>query len=532
MKRDVVAFIHTYAKDGELGSYMAELVKGFEQNGCKLHLILTNDLVGNLAATEFLPKVSEDKLIAFIKQVDPAFIFSTNRGGITKKMMRELDYPIVTWMVDRIPFLHHGGTHKDLFFNNDYVVTSSKANVGRLEKIYPILQGRVFYYPFCTNIEHFSGEHEQNINISFVGTYFYCGQFTEILKRYKGSDKRVLKNILQLLSDVEHDYDLDFEKAITSYGLESVLVDFNLDIYKFKGLLANVISLNSRVQYLDVISDLGLKLYGTDNWVNVSQFSTSLLRCYQFDEFIKTRQQLVSLYQRSKIAVNVSHHQAVNGLPYRVFDIMASNALLITEYKEDSDLFRLFGENMPVPMYKNKDELRELCKYYLENDAERKKVVKQCNKLVVNGFSFKDRVNDFYSLLGMKGSNHVYGEVERIEVQRDFEHYDQAKAKADKDSLLRAQASGGVTRVMVKGTFTDPTLLDKVLDSPHIKGCFLRKKIVPLGRNVNVLLKTVGISLIHFLVNITTSHQRLFLKRVLKACLPLKIRTGLREYFS
>ncbi len=152
---DVVAIIHTYAQDQELGSYMSELVKGFERVGVKLHLIITNHLVANLGSTKLRFDISEAKIIQFIHKVNPAFVFTTNRGGITVRMMQDIPCPIVTWMVDRIPFLHHGGGHNNLFCEKDYVITSSYQNVKRLETIYPVLKGRVHFFPFATDIESF-----------------------------------------------------------------------------------------------------------------------------------------------------------------------------------------------------------------------------------------------------------------------------------------------------------------------------------------------------------------------------------------
>ena len=420
---NVVAIIHTYSQDKELGSYMTELVRGFEKVGCNLHLIITNELVSNLQASNLKPTISEDKIIEFIKQVAPSFVFTTNRGGITKKMMAEISCPIVTWMVDRIPFLHHGAGHDELFGESDYVVTSSYGNIKRLEAIYPKIRGRVFFLPFCTNTEDFKiyDIKQESINISFVGTFFYCGQLTEILNSYF-HDEGIIRKILLLVSKVEKNYDLDFEQEVAQSGLNFLLKEYNLDIYKFKGLLANAVSLNSRVKNLDAVADLGLKLYGTKNWLNVNQYSLALLNCFQFDHFIKTREQLVGLYQNSKIAVNVSHHQAVNGLPYRIYDIMASKALLITEYNEDSDLFRLFGPEVPVPMYKSPQELRRLCQYYLEHEAERQEIVARCNKLISEKFSFEQRVRDFFSIIevNIDSAPPLKGKIIKVDVAKEF----------------------------------------------------------------------------------------------------------------
>lgn len=417
---EVVAFIHSYARDGEMGSYMSELVEGFVAAGIRLHLIQTNHLVGNLGSRGYKDGMSDEKVVAFINSVRPAFVFTTNRGGITKRIMAEIECPIITWMVDRIPFLHHGGGHDDLFCSKDYVITSSFKNVNRLETIYPVLKGRVVFLPFATNANDFAKKAErQDINISFVGTYFYCGQFTKILETYRDHPK-IRNGLLELTAMVEADYDLDFPAAVKACGVQRVLEDFQLDIYKFKGLLANLISVNSRVQALNALSDLGLKLYGTQNWDTVGQYSMQLLRCYQFDTFIKTREQLVDVYQRSKIAFNISHHQAVDGLPYRIFDIMASDALLLTNYRENSDLYRLFGKDMPVPMYKDPVELRRLSIHYLEHEDERLSLVERCNKLMRDDFSFEKRARQFLDIVGVA---HPAGSGALIKVDADALFY-------------------------------------------------------------------------------------------------------------
>ena len=476
---DVVAFIHSYARDGEIGSYMSELVEGFVAAGIRLHLIQTNHLVGNLGNTGYKPGMSDEKVAAYINSVRPAFVFTTNRGGITRRIMAGIDCPIVTWMVDRIPFLHHGGGHDDLFSSKDYVITSSFNNINRLETIYPVLKGRVTFLPFATNANDFAKKADrQDINISFVGTYFYCGLFSTILKTYRHHPK-IRDGLIELTARVRADYDLDFPAALQACGVQQVLGDFHLDMYKFKGLLANLISVNDRVQALDALSDLGLKLYGTQNWENVSQYSMQLLRCYQFDTFIKTREQLVDVYQRSKVAFNISHHQAVDGLPYRIFDIMASDALLLTNHRENSDLYRLFGKDMPVPMYKDPAELRRLTIHYLEHEDERLSLVERCNKLMRDDFSFETRARQFLDIVG----------------------------------VAHPKGSGALLQVDVEGLFYTPSLYQTLLKAAGLsRGTWL----VRIARRM-----TSG--MVSVIVRLTTRAQRQRLRSILRSWLPASL---------
>ena len=104
-------------------------------------------------------------------------------------------------------------------------------------------------------------------------------------------------------------------------------------------------------------------------------------------------------------------------MPFRVMDIMASDALLITQYHPESDIFSIFGKECPVVMYKNLDELSELCEYYLSHEDERIRLVRLCNEMVRNGFDFRDRCLDILKLVGISAPSNqsMTGNIEYID---------------------------------------------------------------------------------------------------------------------
>jgi spore maturation protein CgeB len=113
---------------------------------------------------------------------------------------------------------------------------------------------------------------------------------------------------------------------------------------------------------------------------------------------LKRGNNCVPFTNRSKIGININHHQATSGLGYRVFDILASSALLITNFQEDSDFKRLFGEDHKIPTYRTPEELRREVKYYLDHDDKRKELVDYCNQLVAKGFSFEERATQIIQI--------------------------------------------------------------------------------------------------------------------------------------
>jgi hypothetical protein len=416
-RRDVVAFIHTYAGDGSFDPFMSSLIEAFEAQGARLHVIRTNDLVDNLAARSLSRAVSEDKLLRHIKSIRPAFILSTNRGGITQRMMQELECPIISWLVDHVPFEHHGGNSDTLFGARDHVVVSASAMVAAIQERYPALGGRTHYLPFATEPRG----HEEiaprspDINISFVGTFFYGNEFVLLLRRYR-NDARISTSLLAAASAVERDFKTDITELVDKLGLSEVLTQNGVRVPNLQMAMANVASMNKRIRLLDAVSDLGLLLWGTENWIDAAAYSLPLLRCYRFGEFIRTREQLTDVYARSRIAVDIPHVQAVGGLPYRVFDILASPALLITEHHPESDLYRLFGKDAPIPTYRNGEDLRRIVQHYLANEDERRDVVSKCNALVADRFSFTDRVRELFQIVGAPLPNGQRGEIIRIPI--------------------------------------------------------------------------------------------------------------------
>ena len=104
---------------------------------------------------------------------------------------------------------------------------------------------------------------------------------------------------------------------------------------------------------------------------------------------------LTRIYNASRISINAPQaHTAVGAVQYRMIDVMASGALLITRRDRPSDLIRVFGDDCPVPTYRDLDELERLCVHYLAHEDERRELVARCNALVASGYSFAERAID------------------------------------------------------------------------------------------------------------------------------------------
>ena len=381
IKMKILAFIHSWAPDGEFDNYMVELIKGFENTGAELYVINSNKLIKFSWKTKTSKNRRIDRYLKrLVEEIKPDVILSTNRGGISKSILQNFkSIPIITLMVDLTFFKGFNAEEKTFFQENDHLITPTSASVKEFEKKFPVLKGRVHYLPFCTNKNDFNHKTQKDINISFVGNLFAVS--SQLIKRYK-NDRELINGIFNFFREVEKNYHLDADYYVQKYNLTEKIKTIGRDSDNLFDLAASTISTNNRIKTLDSVSDLGLHIYGPKVWSKTYAFSYKLAFCHQTDKYIKTRKQLCSIYDRSKIGINVNHLQATSGIGYRVFDLLASSALPITNFQEESDLKRLFGEDHDIPTYRNPEELRQKAKYYLNHEDERRELVAYCNQLV------------------------------------------------------------------------------------------------------------------------------------------------------
>lgn len=403
---NVLLILHTYSPNGELGSFAKELAEGFRNTGANVSLIVANDLVDGLGAPRFSSKVDKRKLRQIFNNQKFDVVFTTNHGGINSTVRKLAgSAPIISWLVDRNPFNHNGRTNFRLFKNSDHLITSSTANVSSLIEKFSLRKENVHYMPFMTNPNSFDHSKGQDINISFVGSYFLNENVIyRALETAKGT--KYFGPLLEVIRTLEDDFDVNEDRLIKEMGLSAYLFSLRMTRRHFKGAVGNMLSNRKRLRYLEAVADLNLELFGTRNLAELVAFAPRVAACYRSNYFVNTRERLVDIYDRSKIGLNINHHQATTGLGYRVFDIMCSSALLISNYQKKSDLDFLFGTNHPVPIYKSAEELREICRYYLENDTARQSLVTRCQALIGDKHTFDTRALEVLKIINPNYEKH------------------------------------------------------------------------------------------------------------------------------
>lgn len=260
---------------------------------------------------------------------------------------------------------------------------------------YNVNPKNIYYIPLFTEIY---ADHEVKSieNITFVGSLFednrnifdsfYKNNPTEIEKEW------FEKSILSIMQNPK----ITVETLIHRYGIKSELVISCLDM----PAILMALSREKRIQVLSSVADYGMKIYGTSNWGTEYYGKFCLNRAY-VNKKVYSLEQNQKIYNESKIGINVSHLQATSGFPWRVMDIMASNACLVTDWH--SDFERLFPELYGIlPIYSDPYEAREICKYLIDNEDKRQSIVKKCNEVINKKYRFKNIVHLLEKNTGVK----------------------------------------------------------------------------------------------------------------------------------
>ena len=364
--------------------------------------------------------ISEDGFINLINEVAPKLILQMNNGALKSSLKLKIKIPVVNIIVDEASHLFVPEAPLEEKIIDQYtqlVIGDSKTYNYFIKKINPSLKEHVHLIPSAGGGEcNVTSEFKHNI--SFIGSFLNTDQAKRMFFKAIMYDDDTLSRLLLASTHLAENYEHDFKQTIDELNLMPFLDSQRMDIKKLKHTLSIYISASIRIDTLNRVAPLGLSLFGNEEWGKAKSSDQGFINCYQSNEKITTRKQLMEIYNTSKISINAPQVQASSGLAYRVYDVLKSKSLLIIPFNENSDAFNYFGKDCPIPMYKDLDHLYELCEYYLSHEKERKELVVRCNDLVKNGFSFTERAQDYLRIANVAvDNNNSKGEEFKINLK-------------------------------------------------------------------------------------------------------------------
>lgn len=244
------------------------------------------------------------------------------------------------------------------------------------------------YFPPGTNIV--SEKLPQDKNISFIGSNFYPLAIPEGVTFYS-------KDALELYDLLKGNYFIT-EKEIAHLFREDDDIPWLLE--KVRAYYVG----QERLKYMQALTDLGFVFYGVRWWNHIAYYDFELAKCFDPTPKI-TLEDNQWVYNTSKISINISHPQAKSSFSWRVMDIMASQACLLMEDKQDfKDLFGeyLSKDTLDAIIYKDRYDLRQKAINLLENEELRRKCVTELNNAIEKNGRWECRFRELQSFIGVQ----------------------------------------------------------------------------------------------------------------------------------
>lgn len=367
-----------------LDSFYKNFINALVKYKNEVWVLITNGLVEIKNDNNLYLNVSDkDRIVEVVKNFNPDLIISPNHE-IPLDILNNTDCQVAVYTADSPIYVRNRDYIKShieryTFLHGGWHNVFSEACV----KMFGATEEQNFYIGHVTAVQ--SREQEQQNNIAFIGTVGW---------------PQLVKEKINLFS-CQKEFD-DFWKRLEQTSGDASTWDMGF---------CHVLTSNNRIKTLDAICDLGLSIYGIPyNIFEAVGFSYQLVKCFKYNQVTNVLQ-MENVLNSAKISPNLYNAQAVSGLSWRVADVMASNACLISPYKTDLDLISPY---VKIPTFETPTECRELCIKLLKDNKWREDIVRGCHKAVNDFLTYEKWLKNISDVLGIKLQNIGKGKVEYI----------------------------------------------------------------------------------------------------------------------
>lgn len=343
---------------------------------------------------ELKETIDESSLVQKVIDFEPDLCISFN-NSIPSAIVSNIHTPIVLWHGDT--FMYFNGKD-ELKSNPDryYYVCPFQRDIDTLKEEINPTNSKILNLLPATSIKR--EEKAKDDNVSFIGSLFQYHDFESKLR-----DITDRSNIIDANLALKNNPLLNFEDACTDANCSEIISSLSYDD------LITFSSVQDRNMTLAALHDLGLKIYGKSpyfDWLSIGRFLPNVGLCVS-DEDVFSLKHNQDIYNKSTVSLSVSHAQAAEGFPWRVFDVMASGSCLLSDYRGGiSDFTKGYVD---IPMFRDPFESRKLCKDLLSNTEWREEIILGSNACIEDKGRWHHRFRDIGEAVGVSLLNPEVG---------------------------------------------------------------------------------------------------------------------------
>ncbi|WP_086245426.1 glycosyltransferase family protein [Campylobacter devanensis] len=350
-----------------------------------------------------------DKYLDKIKRFKPdLFIFFNNQFW---DVSRYFDAPIIIYDVDSPNAYCNINQIKTNNSRYKFIV-NQYSGIEFVQDIIGCPKENIKYIIPYTAIE--AEEKEIIANISFCGSNWFWTDF---------------KCIYDLIKTNPTDIDRKAARIVYNLYLQNPLMTAN-EIYekfeieatnriKFQELFYHACRVSGidRLRVLSAISDLGLEIRGQYWKDNMSLLPFPEVLLSYSHRPIHSIQDTADFFNSTKISINTKHIQAQSGFSWRVCDILASNACLVSQPASDLDEL-----GFKIPTFTSPAEARDICIKLLNNENMRKDIVAHSQEIINKNHRFSNILPIIEDFVGMQLHSNLIGNLENIYIFKEQEN--------------------------------------------------------------------------------------------------------------
>lgn len=370
-----------------------DILDGLRNMGTEVAIHEIDPFTKNTLSSKQLTEIS-----TAIKEFEPDFILATHDfalepNGKLYDLFKKMGLSLACWFVDepaltllRDPWLSmfRSGLIKVFMIDRQYVRSAKEAGIPY-----------VWHLPLGTNLSRFRrldltdiDRAQYKANVAFVGRLGIIA-LEAAWKRISTKRPEHPKLLAKIVDETCKVYLTDrYTPMLTHFFrvMESILPDPKALVNEInrKNMIQDICSFiehgtsfKLRKDLVAPLSRFGLKVYAEPEWgrylsddcvfkPKVKKIRNSGLAVpYYSDEIVK-------IYQTSKININVTKLMLKTAVNQRVFDVPACGGFLLTDYR--ADLETLFELDKEMICYSGLEDLEKKVGYFLENPDEREAI--------------------------------------------------------------------------------------------------------------------------------------------------------------
>lgn len=350
-----------------------DVIDGFQELGHTVQEITAEITNKSLTPQESIQLVSNTLL------EHPAdFVFSINFFPFLSEVCNIFKLPYLCWSVDS-PVMELFATSITHPCNRIFLFDRAQ-----YEEIFPLNPGHVFHLPLAANIKQKQRQiHSASAairskftsDISFVGSLYTekCpyDKLTDPPAYLSGYLNGLMEAQLRIyggfiIEDLLTDEIVEEFKAhlpgFFTYPFDSYLTDRKTMAQLYLG---NKISAMERLSVMERLS----KRFSVDLY---TASDTTTLPLVHNRGLAKTMEEMPIIFHNSKINLNMTSKSIRSGLPLRIFDILACNGFVLTNFQPELPEF--FRPQEDLVYYENLEDLASKADYFLHHEAQRREI--------------------------------------------------------------------------------------------------------------------------------------------------------------